>query len=75
MGKVIILAILVISFFIIGCGKRYKYKIVGKVMVNDKLRDAIWYTDTISVKNDTAYYFNSDNSKVTISGKYIIYKN
>jgi hypothetical protein len=72
MGKVIIL---VIGLLLLGCQKQYKYKIVGNVMVNDTLRDAIWYTDTISFKNDTAYYFNSDESKVTISGKYVIYKN
>jgi hypothetical protein len=72
MGKVIIL---VISLLLLGCQKQYKYKIVGNVMVNDTLRDAIWYTDTISFKNDTAYYFNSDDTKVTISGKYVIYKN
>lgn len=69
MGKVIIL---VIGLFLLGCGKQYKYKIVGSVMVNDTLRDAIWYTDTISIKNDTAYYFNSDDSKVTIVQPYKI---
>ena len=72
MGKVIIL---VIGLLLLGCGKRYRYKIVGSVMVNNRPRNAIWYTDTISIKNDTAYYFNSDDTKVTISGKYIIYKN
>jgi hypothetical protein len=46
-GKVIIFAI---GLFLLGCGKRYKYKIVGSVIVNDTLRDAIWFTDTISFK-------------------------
>jgi hypothetical protein len=43
-------------------------------MVNDTLRDAIWYTDTISFKGDTAYYINSNKSIVNIVSPYIIYE-
>lgn len=43
-------------------------------MVNDTLRKAIWFTDTISFKNDTAYYVNSDNSVVEIVSPYEIYQ-
>lgn len=43
-------------------------------MVNDTLREAVWYTDTISFKSDTAYYVNSDNSVVKIISPYKIYQ-
>jgi hypothetical protein len=43
-------------------------------MVNDTLRDAIWFTDTISFKGDTAYYFNSNGSVVNVIYPYRIYK-
>ena len=70
-----IIGICVTILFLFGCGKQYEYKIIGSVMVNDTLRDAIWFTDTISFKGDTAYYFNSDNSKVTIEYPYKIFEN
>lgn len=72
MGKIIIF---IISLFLLDCSNQYKYKIIGSVIVNDTLRDAIWFTDTISFKGDTAYYFNSDNSKVTIEYPYKIFEN
>lgn len=71
MGKVIIF---VISLFLVGCVKQYKYKVIGNVMVNDTLRQAIWYTDTISFKSDTAYYVNSNGSVVNVIYPYRIYK-
>jgi hypothetical protein len=43
-------------------------------MVNDTLRDAVWYTDTISFNGDTAYYINSNNSVVEILSPYEIYQ-
>jgi hypothetical protein len=43
-------------------------------MVNDTLRQAIWYTDTISFKSDTAYYVNSNGSVVNVIYPYRIYK-
>jgi hypothetical protein len=63
-----------ISLFLLGCKKQYKYKIVGNVMVKNTLRQAIWYTDTISFKSDTAYYVNSNGSVVNIIFPYKIYK-
>ena len=69
-----IIRICVISLFLIGCTKQYKYKIVGSVMLNDTLKDAVWYTDTISFKGDTAYYINSNKSIVNIVSPYIIYE-
>ena len=69
-----IIGISVIILFLFGCGKQYEYQIIGSVMVNDTLRKAIWFTDTISFKNDTAYYVNSDNSVVEIVSPYEIYQ-
>jgi hypothetical protein len=69
-----IIRICIISLFLLGCTKQYKYKIVGNVMVNDTLRQAIWYTDTISFKSDTAYYVNSNRSVINIIYPYKIYK-
>jgi hypothetical protein len=60
--------------FLLGCTKQYRYKIVGSVAVNDTLRNAIWYTDTISFKGDTAYYINSNGSVVNILYPYKIFK-
>jgi hypothetical protein len=71
MGKIIIF---VIGLFLVGCVKQYKYKVIGNVMVNDTLRQAIWYTDTISFKSDTAYYVNSNGSVVNVIYPYRIYK-
>jgi hypothetical protein len=71
MGKIIIF---IISMFLIGCIKQYKYKIIGSVIINDTLKKAIWYTDTISFKLDTAYYVNSDGSEVNINNPHKIYK-
>jgi len=42
-------------------------------MVNDTLRDAVWYTDAISFKGDTAYYINSNGSVVNILYPYKIF--
>ena len=56
--------------------KKYKYKIKGQVRVTKLdttiLHDAIWYTDTISFDEDTAYYFNSDGSEVRIYPPFIL---
>jgi hypothetical protein len=60
--------------FLIGCIKQYKYKIIGSVIINDTLKKAIWYTDTISFKLDTVYYVNSDGSEVNINNPHKIYK-
>ena len=59
--------------------KKYKYKIKGQVRVTKSdttiLHDAIWYTDTISFDEDTAYYFNSDGSEVRIYPPFILLDN
>lgn len=59
--------------------KKYKYKIKGQVRVPKSdttiLHDAIWYTDTISFDEDTAYYFNSDGSEVRIYPPFILLDN
>jgi len=62
---------------IVSCtSKKYKYKIIGQVRVPKSdttvLHDAIWYTDTISFDEDTAYYFNSDGSEVRIHPPFIL---
>ena len=70
-----IIGICVTILFLFGCGKQYEYKIIGSVIVNDTLRrEAVWYTDTITFKGDTAYYVNSDNSVVEIISPYEIYE-
>jgi hypothetical protein len=65
---------------IVSCtSKKYKYKIIGQVRVPKSdttvLHDAIWYTDTISFDEDTAYYFNSDGSEVRIYPPFILLDN
>ena len=46
--------------------KEYKYKIYNPNYLEFK-NSAIFLTDTIQWKSDTAYYTNSDNSEVIIS--------
>jgi hypothetical protein len=69
-----------IGLTIVSCtSKKYKYKIIGQVRVPKSdttvLHDAIWYTDTISFDEDTAYYFNSDGSEVRIHPPFILLDN
>lgn len=65
MKKIILFLFLVT--LISSCNNReFKYRIDGTVKVNDTIYPAIWYTDTISFDNDTAYYYNSDGSEVRI---------
>ena len=56
--------------------KEYRYEIHGKVYVPtygpNPIHNAIWYTDSISYKGDTIYYFNSDGSKVQINPPYFL---
>ena len=78
MKKIILL--LLIAFIMFSCNrKEYRYEIRGKVYIPTSgphpMHDAIWYTDTISFDGDTAYYFNSDGSKVTIRPPYILKDN
>lgn len=52
--------------------KEYKYEIKGSVKTADGNHPAIWYTDTLTFDNDTAYYQNSDGTIVKIYPPYII---
>ena len=72
-----LLLLLLITFIIFSCNKReYKYEIHGKIYIPTAgphpMHNATWYTDTINFNGDTAYYFNSDGSKVTIRPPYIL---
>jgi hypothetical protein len=69
MGKIIIFLLFV------SCNNiNYKYKITKEIQTKKGLQNAIWITDTISFKGDTAYYINSDNSVVKIAPPYKIFK-
>ncbi len=72
MGKVIWI---VIFLFFLSCNTdtKYKYHFKGEVVVNNEIRKAEWYCDTIFLKNDTAFYYNSDCSKVTIVPPYQVF--
>jgi len=50
------------------------YKIEGYVEVDNKMHDAIWYTDTVYFVYDSVCYDNSDGSKVRIAPPYTINK-
>ena len=67
---------LVSTILLFSCsGLEYKYHIVGKVILKDgTLRDAQWFTDTISFDGDTAFYKNTDSSMVRIFPPYTIYE-
>ena len=55
-----------IALFISCNSKEYKYKIYNASYL-DYNKPAIFLTDTILWKSDTAYYTNSDNTEVIIS--------
>ena len=63
---------------IFACGGNnnpYPYMVRGYVNVNDTLRRAIAYTDTIYGYNrDSVWYYNSNGSKVTLLAPYSIMK-
>lgn len=65
---------LVMICSLISCNQRakYKYKIKGFVDFKNERREAIWYTDTISFKGDTAYYVNSNGTIMNILPPYVI---
>jgi hypothetical protein len=65
-----------ICLLAIGCAPAspYKYKIEGSINTKNGIRPAIWYTDTISFNEDTAFYKNSDGSVVKIPQPYRIYE-
>jgi hypothetical protein len=62
-------AIAITLMLMTGCQSReYKYGVKGTVSG----QPAIWYTDTLSFRGDTAYYANSDGSIMIISPPYKI---
>jgi hypothetical protein len=76
MKKVIYLSILIL---LASCETNdYKYKIKGKVYIPtsglNPMHDAVWYADSITFRNDTIVYKNSDGSEVKINPPYKIYK-
>lgn len=73
MGK-IILYISIILFFCSCHRNKYKYHIVGKVISQNGLLNAEWFTDTLSFDGDTAFYKNSDSSVVKIYPPFKVYE-
>lgn len=74
MKKLILIVLLGLILF--SCNQnKYRYKIKGDVITNKGPHPAIWYTDTISFDEDTAYYFNSDGSEVRINPPYVLIDN
>lgn len=54
--------------------KMWKYEIHSHIQTSDGgLREAIWYTDTITLNDDgSIHYDNSDGSRVIIQSPYIL---
>lgn len=54
----------------------YKYRIKGKVYIPtsgvNPVHDAVWYTNSIKLVNDTLIYYNSDGSEVRINPPFTI---
>ena len=71
-----LILIILLGLIIFSCNqKKYRYKIKGTVITNKGPHPAIWYTDTISFDEDTAYYFNRDGSEVRINPPYVFTDN
>lgn len=72
---ILILMLVWVLFRCDGKVKDYKYAIHGSVTnkLNKYQHPAIWYTDTFTISGDTAFYYNSDSSKVIITEPYTIY--
>lgn len=51
----------------------WKYEIKGWITIENEIRPAIWYTDTISsISDDSVVYHNSDGSRVVIDSPFIL---
>lgn len=61
-----ILSLLLVSLILSCTQKEFKYKIYNPKYL-DYDNSAIFFTDTIQFKSDTAFYVNSDSSIVIIS--------
>jgi hypothetical protein len=46
--------------------KEYKYRVVGSVVKNNKKYNAVWFTNDLKFDNESAYYYNSNKTKVRI---------
>lgn len=65
--KEIIFSILIIIILVFSCNsKEYKYKIDGYVKTDSGYYPATAYTDTFEFTKDSAWYFNSNKTKVTL---------
>lgn len=67
-----VLVISIVTLFLGSCCHTPKIRIHGNVKIGNKTHSAVWYTDTISIKNDTVSYTNSDGSIVKIAPPYVI---
>jgi hypothetical protein len=59
--------LLLIGLVLVSCTtKEYKYRVVGSVVKNNKKYNAVWFTNDLKFDNESAYYYNSDKTKVRI---------
>ena len=68
---------LLILLVLVSCNtKDYKYRIKGKIYIPtsgvNPVHDAVWYTNSIKLVNDTLVYYNSDGSEVRINPPFTI---
>lgn len=78
--KTFILTLLIListTLIVSSCNNKeqeWKYEIHGFIETDKGLREAIWYTDTITIDNDgSIHYDNSDGSRVTIKPPFILH--
>lgn len=71
-----LLAGIAIGFLLFGCQVQdYKYRIVGKIIVHKDTLDAIAYTNSYMMMDDSIIYYNSDSSMQVLHSPYTIYEN
>ena len=59
--------ILVLVLLLFSCtAKEYKYRVVGSVVKNNKKYNAVWFTNDLKYDDESAYYYNSNKTKVRI---------
>ena len=68
----LLLTFIVLACICISCNSDYPYTIRGTVTIDTTQYPAVWYTNSISFKEDTAFYINSDSSVVKIYPPYVI---
>ena len=52
--------------------KQWRYKVIGYVHYGGKMREAVWYTDSLIREENFVYYENSDGTEVVIPTPYVI---